>query len=123
MKTFFALGFAAAVAAATLLFGFNQADPTVPRWAAIHAIAICGLLWVACQPRVEIPKAAFLGLALLAWAGLSLLWSSDQKGGLVELANGIALFGVFLLTGLIRRSCKARAAGRCVTHGTILPNA
>lgn len=103
MKTILALGFAAAIAAATLLFGFNQADPTVPRWAAIHAIAICGLLWVACQPRIEIPKVAFLALALLAWAGVSLLWSADQKGGLVELANGITLFGVFLTTALLVR--------------------
>lgn len=63
-----------------------------PRWAFCILGAATGLaLW----RRLTLPDC--LGLALIGWSALSLLWSSDPSEGLTTLVGLVALFGVFLL--------------------------
>lgn len=99
----FAYGFAAALAVATLVFGFNQSDPEVPKLVAVHAVSIVSFAWVAIQKKWAIPRAAFFVIGFYLWCGFSLLWSADWRGGAVEMANGTAYLGLFLMAALADR--------------------
>lgn len=53
--------------------------------------------------KMSVPKPILWGALLLAWAGLSLVWSMDPKQGALEMANGLALFSVFAFIALAPR--------------------
>lgn len=108
---------AAAFVAACLLFGVGVSNPEIPRWAALHVFAALALL--VCWRGFDLPKGALWGVGLFAWAGLSLLWSVDWRGGAVELANGLALLAVFLVAACGDRERIERLA-RCWSPAIVL---
>ena len=101
---------AAAFVAACLLFGVGVSNPEIPRWAALHVFAALALL--VCWRGFELPKGALWGLGLFVWAGLSLLWSVDWRGGAVELTHGLSLLAVFLVAACGGRS-RIEMLARC----------
>ena len=63
-----------------------------PRWIFATLAGMSGLMiW----RRLTLPDG--IGIALIGWAALSLLWSSDPSEGLTTLVGLVALFGCFLL--------------------------
>ena len=91
-----------------MLFGVEVANPEIPRWAALHVFA-ASALFVAWK-GFNLPKSALWGIGFFCWAGLSLLWSDDWRGGAVEMTNGLGLLAVFLVAACSPRDVIERAA-------------
>lgn len=67
-------------------------DTLEPRWAVLMALGAFGIISVTGLPRRSWPF-----LLLLAYAALSISWTSDPGEGAIWLARMTAVFGVFLL--------------------------
>lgn len=102
MKLTATWGAAGLVFAASLLFGWGTADPDIPRWAALHVFAALAVVY-ALTWGVSLPKQTLWGIGLFTWAALSLLWSDDWRGGVIELVNGFGLLCVFLAVSCANR--------------------
>lgn len=103
---------AAVFTAACLLFGVEVASPEITRWAALHLFAMAALFlgW----RGFSLPVKTLWGIGFFAWAGLSLLWSEDWRGGAVELTNGAGLLAVFLVVACADRAALLKVAGYTV---------
>jgi len=103
VKSLLTLGVAVVIAAATLLFGFDQANPDTAKWALLHLVAVGAFVFIVWRGRHMVPQAVLWALGLFCFAALSLAWSSDPWGGAVELVNGAGLLAVFALVALCPR--------------------
>ena len=72
----------------------------VPKWLVIYAAAGCAIL---CGRRLALDRVSLAGLAVIVWAAVSLMWSTDPAAGALQL-HKIAVLGVLF--------CAARAWGR-----------
>jgi len=72
----------------------------VPKWLVIYAAAGCAIL---CSRRLALDRVSLAGLAVIVWAAVSLMWSTDPAAGALQL-HKIAVLGVLF--------CAARAWGR-----------
>ena len=103
------LGLVAALAAASLAWGFGTVDPAAPRWVMIHATAAALLLHFALSSGpTRWPRLAWPVLALSAYAGASLAWSPDPGQGLLALADWAALGVVFVFVAALDRETLTR---------------
>lgn len=81
------------------------------RWAfvALGCVFAAGVfarhLW--CGGKIDVSDADVAGSAFIAWVALSLLWSTDPRGGAISLMHLVALGGVFLLVEHVSRETLA----------------
>lgn len=72
----------------------------VPKWLVIYVAAGCAIL---CSRRLAFDRVSLAGLAVIAWAALSLMWSNDPAAGALQL-HKLAVLAVLF--------CAARTWGR-----------
>lgn len=89
---------AALVGAALCLYGFGF-DPNPVRFAELGALTVLGIVGWAFfgGPSKKLSTLTWPALALLAFAGLSLLWSPDWRDGALRLHNIVVVAGAGLV--------------------------
>jgi O-antigen ligase len=98
------LGLVAALAAASLAWGFGTVDPSAPRWVVVYVTAAALLARFVLQGReCRVPRLLGPLLALGTYAGISLAWSSDPGQGLLALLDWLALGTVFVFVAGVER--------------------
>lgn len=87
---------------ASAIYGLTTLSASVPRWMVVYlwaSLAVVSFVcWMWRGKSLNLDKVDGLALGLLAWAALSLSWSSDWRQGVLELTNAAALCAVFLVT-------------------------
>ena len=83
-----------------LVHGVHTGSPIVPRWAAIYALAIGCLIWLAYHAikgrKLTLSVSEICVLGFLAYCALTLAWSSDWRDGLLTIEGMFALIIIYM---------------------------